>query len=153
MSGFLSAYSLLGKLNRKQPVNIAKEIFMRYLRFMPSMAAIIFFYAYIFPMLGEGPQWPILISPQTELCRKFYWRNLLMIHNWFGFENMCLFNLHHIGTDFVLFIGGLIVVVGLYKTPDILKSTIASLGVLSALATFIVTYREGLLTYIYFGAS
>lgn len=153
MSGFLTAYTIVGKLNRKQDVNVFKEILMRYLRFMPPMLCMIFFYAYILPLLGSGPKWPILMTYQSELCRKFYWRNLLMIHNIFGFENICMYNLHHIGTDFVLFIGAVIIIVALYKNYNALISTLTAIGILSAIATFAITYKEDLITYIYYGVT
>lgn len=153
MGGFLTAYTIVGKLNRKQNVNVLKEIFMRYLRFMPTMAAMIFFHAYILPLLVYGPNSPIIIKQPSEICKKFYWRNLLMIHNWFGFENTCMFNLHHIGTDFVLFIVALLIIVNLHKYPNVLIFTVAVIGFSSTIATFLIVYNEELILYIYYGAS
>lgn len=153
MGGFLTAYTIVGKLNRKQNVNVVKEIFMRYLRFMPPMAAMIFFYAYILPLLAYGPISPTIITQPSEICKKFYWRNLLMIHNWFGFENICMFNLHHIGTDFVLFICALLIIVALHKYPNLLMITVAVIGSFSTIASFVIVYKEDLILYIYYGAS
>lgn len=153
MGGFLTAYTIVGKLNRKQNVNVLKEIFMRYLRFMPPMAAMIFFVAYILPLLTYGPNSPTIITQPSEICKTFYWRNLLMIHNLFGFENICMFNLHHIGTDFILFIAALLIIVTLHKYSNVLFFTVAIIGLSSTIATFIIVYNEELILYIYYGAS
>lgn len=151
LSGFLTAYTIMGKLNQKKKVNILREILMRYFRFMPSVIAIIFFYAYVTPLLGDGPQWPLLMTHQSDLCKKYYWRNIFMIHNWFPFENMCMFNLHHIGTDFMLFIFATTIIVTLHKNLKILFSTLTVIGIFSAIATFLISYVEELVTYMYYG--
>lgn len=153
MGGFLTAYTIVGKLNRKQNVNVFKEIFMRYLRFMPPMAAMIFFVAYILPLLTYGPNSPTIITQPSEICKTAYWRNLLMIHNLFGFEKICMFNLHHIGTDFVLFIAALLIIVTMHKYSNVLFYTVAFIGLSSTIATFIIVYNEELILYIYYGAS
>ena len=85
LSGLLASYSLFGKLQRGQKINVFKEIIGRYLRFMPLIAVLILFSIFILPLLGSGPLWNRSITYQSELCKITYWRSLLMIHNWFGF--------------------------------------------------------------------
>lgn len=32
--------------------------------------------------------WGMVIDPHAALCRRHWWRNMLYIHNYFGFEDM-----------------------------------------------------------------
>lgn len=90
LSGMLVAYSFVGRLQRGQNINVIKEIAARYFRVIPPMAGLILFGTFILPLLGNGPQWNMLITYQSQLCKQTWWRNFLMIHNWFGFENICM---------------------------------------------------------------
>lgn len=82
LSGMLVAYSFIGRLQRGQRINALKEIAARYFRVVPPMAGIMLFGTFILPLLSNGPKWPMLITFQSELCKKTWWRNFLMIHNW-----------------------------------------------------------------------
>ena len=97
LSGLLLSYSLLGRLQRGQKVNVIKEITGRYFRFAPPMAGLIIFATFLLPLLGNGPVWNLIINSQSELCKQNWWKNFLMIHNWIGFENICMANTHHVG--------------------------------------------------------
>jgi peptidoglycan/LPS O-acetylase OafA/YrhL len=151
LSGLLTTYSLVGRFNKGQNVSILREILARYLRYMPPVTALILFYIYILPIIGSGPMWPLLVSAQSELCKKYSWRNFLMIHNWFPFEEMCSFNLHHIGSDFVLFVCAIILIVKLHKRPKLNVVVFATLAIVSNIARFYVTYVRELSPYIRYG--
>jgi len=97
LSAMLTTYSFVGRLQRGQKINYWKEVAGRYFRVVPPMAALIIFGTFILPILGSGPQWNMLITEQSLLCKQNWWRNFLMIHNWFGFENICMTHTHHIG--------------------------------------------------------
>lgn len=88
LSAMLVSYSFIGRLNRGQTINITKEIAARYFRVVPPMAALMIFGTFILPIISDGPQWGMLINNQAELCKRNWWRNFFMIHNWFGFENI-----------------------------------------------------------------
>ena len=103
LSGMLTAYSLLGKLRRHGKINIVKEYASRYLRIMPPLAALIAFCTYILPLLGKGPQWNLVVTHHAGICKQYWWRNLLFIHNWFGFSNMCLTHTVRLWTMFSIF--------------------------------------------------
>ena len=61
-------------------------------RLTPSLAGLIVFCTLILPGLGGGPMWGLVIEPHATLCRQYWWRNMLYIHNYFGFENMVIFS-------------------------------------------------------------
>lgn len=88
LSGMLTAYSLYGKLQKTGRLNILKEYFARYLRIMPPLAFLIILCTFILPLIGNGPQWNLVVTHHAGICKEYWWRNLLFIHNWFGFKNM-----------------------------------------------------------------
>lgn len=151
LSAMLVSYSFIGRLKRGQSINAVKEIAARYFRVIPPMTALIIFGTFIFPIIGSGPQWPMLVDNQSELCKKTWWRSFLMIHNWFGFENICMTHTHHIGTDFELFLTAPILVTLLYKYPKKTTNVIYILAVLSTVARFYTTYTRNLTVYVLFG--
>lgn len=148
LSGMLVTYSFYGRLQKNQKINIIKELAIRYFRVMPPVAALMIFGTFLLPLLGSGPQWPMLIDDQAELCKETWWRNFLMIHNWFGFENICMTHTHHVGTDFALFVVGMILVTFLYRHPKRTTQLIVALSVLSTAARFYVVYSRDMTVYV-----
>lgn len=152
LSGMLVTYSFIGRLQRGQSINALKEIAARYFRVVPPMAAIMIFGIFVLPLLGSGPQWPMLITGQAEMCKQTWWRNFFMIHNWFGFENICMTHTHHVGTDFQLFLCTPLLVTFLYKYPKKASATIFSLALIATIARYYITYSREMSVYVLFGA-
>jgi peptidoglycan/LPS O-acetylase OafA/YrhL len=144
----LASYSLYGKLQKGQKINSFKETLIRYLRLFPPLVSLIIFCTFILPKIGTGPLYPMLINEQSEMCKKTYWRNILMIHNWFGFENVCMSHTHHVGIDFQLFISAPLLVMMLYKFPVKSSIGIIILSILSTIGRFYVIYTRRLSSYI-----
>lgn len=150
LSGLLVSYSLIGRMQRGQRINILKEIAGRYFRIMPPMAALIIFATFVLPQLGSGPQWNMVINYQSELCKTTWWRTILMLHNWFGFENICITNTHHVGTDFELFIVALFFIIFIYFLPKEGMITTALFAVASTVARAYITYVKEITVYVSF---
>lgn len=151
LSAMLVSYSFIGRLNRGQTINITKEIAARYFRVVPPMAALMIFGTFILPIISDGPQWGLLINNQAELCKKTWWRNFFMIHNWFGFENICMTHTHHIGTDFELFLLAPFFVILLHKYPKGTGIVMLVLGIISTIGRFYVTFVRDMTVYVLFG--
>jgi peptidoglycan/LPS O-acetylase OafA/YrhL len=151
LSGMLTAYTLFGKLKRHGKINILKEYAARYLRIMPPLAFLITFCTFILPLLGNGPQWNLVVSHHSGICKQYWWRNLLFIHNWFGFSDMCLTHTHHVGIDTELFSIAPFMILALWKWPKKGSRAIVFLAVLSTLARYYVTYTSELSNYVFFG--
>ena len=152
LSGLLASYSLFGKLQKGQKINVFKEIIGRYLRFMPLIAVLILFSIFILPLLGSGPLWNRSITYQSELCKLTYWRSLLMIHNWFGFENICMENTHHVGSDFQLYVATIFLIILVHMTHKFGLFIVIIMAVASAIARFQVVYARELVIFITNGA-
>jgi hypothetical protein len=151
LSGMLVAYSFVGRLQRGQNIKVLKEIAARYFRIVPPMAALIIFGTFLLPILSNGPQWNMLITNQSQLCKVTWWRNFFMIHNWFGFENICMTHTHHVGTDFELFLCAPFIIMFLHKHPRKASATIFLLALASTIARFYITYKRQMTVYVLFG--
>lgn len=88
LSGLLSTYSIIGRLQRQQSPRILQEYVGRLLRIVPTFGALILFCTYILPIMGAGPQWNLVVTKHADICKETWWRNLLFIHNYFGFDKM-----------------------------------------------------------------
>lgn len=152
MSGLLLSYSIIGRLQKGQTVNWKKEIVSRYLRMMPTLAAIVLFSTFIFPHISSGPQWS-LITDQADVCEKSWWRNILMVHNWFGIENICLPQSHHSESEFMLYVLSLFLVIYLHNNPRKGVKAIVVLMVLAMVSRFLTTYLNQLSIFIFLGVT
>lgn len=92
MSGFLTTYMFVKQLKKNRNKLSLKMVAMyfihRFWRLVPLLAATITFYATILPRIRDGPGMVMNreygnVGPDIELCRKYWWRNLLFIHNFF----------------------------------------------------------------------
>jgi hypothetical protein len=146
-SGLLLSYSIIGRMQKGVKIDLIKEIAGRYLRVMPPFAAVVFFSTWTIPLIGSGPYY-VVNTDEAELCRSYWWRNLLMIHNWFGIRNICLPQTHHIATDFTLFVASLFLIVLAFKHPWRGSSTIAALAIGSILGRFAVVYVLKLVVFL-----
>ncbi|KAF6203729.1 hypothetical protein GE061_002063 [Apolygus lucorum] len=153
MSGLLTSYSLGKKLMKSQTINVPQEISSRLLRLMPTLGGLILFCTFILPHLGSGPQWPLVVNHHAELCKKYWWRNMMFIHNYFGFQNMCLTHTHHVGIDTQLFMVSPIFIYLLYKWPREGMMTLFTVGTLSTILRYYTVYSRQLNLYVHFGNS
>ncbi|KAF7393950.1 hypothetical protein HZH68_010769 [Vespula germanica] len=153
LSGLLTAYSFLGRIKKTGHLDIKNEYLSRFLRLVPTLGALILFCTYIMPYLGSGPQWNLVVTQHANICKQTWWRNFLFIHNYFGFENMCLTHTHHIGIDTQLFALSPLLVLLLYKKPKIGSIILLALAAFSTILRYYVTYFKRLNNYVYFGIS
>ncbi|KAG8034620.1 hypothetical protein G9C98_007696 [Cotesia typhae] len=93
LSGLLTTYSLVQQLDKSGKIDIKKEYLSRLLRLVPTLGALILFCTFVMPYIGLGPQWNLVVTHHAEICKRTWWRNLLFIHNYFGFENMSIIRL------------------------------------------------------------
>jgi len=57
----------------------------RVTRLTPVYAAVLFTYAWLFPLVGSGPMWAsVQVDPWDDLCKTSWWANLLYVNNLVG---------------------------------------------------------------------
>lgn len=66
-------------------------VYMCLFRLVPNLVALILFCTFILPWIGTGPLWNQVVRHHSDICKNTWWRNLLFIHNYFGFESMVSF--------------------------------------------------------------
>lgn len=88
MSGLLTSYAIIGRVQRKQSPRLFQEYVGRFMRIVPTFGALILFCTYILPIIGSGPLWNLVVNQHAENCKQYWWRNLLFIHNYYGFDKM-----------------------------------------------------------------
>ncbi|KAJ9593680.1 hypothetical protein L9F63_014775, partial [Diploptera punctata] len=152
LSGLLTSYSILRELDRKRKINIWKKYLMRYIRFTPNMLAIILFCTYIMIHLGSGPQWNLVVKHHSDMCQENMWKNFLYIHNYYGFEKMCLTHTHQLAIDMQLYIIAPIFIYLLWRNRQLGLILTVAIILLSTILRFVVTYNKNLSTVIFFGA-
>ncbi|XP_055600965.1 nose resistant to fluoxetine protein 6 [Uranotaenia lowii] len=152
-SGFLTTYSLVGRLMRGQRIQLHQEFLGRILRIAPPLGALILFCTFVLPFLGSGPQWNLVITNHGDICKKYWWRNMIYIHNYFGFKNMCLTHTHHVGIDTELFLASPLFIWLIWKWPRKGAAALVVLALVTTAHRFYVTYKLRLSNYVYFGTS
>uniref|UniRef100_A0A1B0ADW6 Uncharacterized protein n=1 Tax=Glossina pallidipes TaxID=7398 RepID=A0A1B0ADW6_GLOPL len=153
VSGMLTAYSLFGRLKKGQPVRLKNEYISRLIRIVPPLAALILFCTYVLPIVDSGPQWNLVVGHHATICKQHWWRNLLFIHNYFGFSEMCLTHTHHLGIDTELFAVAPIIILLLWKWPRNGFIALLTLCGLGTAARYYTTVVNELSNYIYFGTN
>ncbi|XP_043275133.1 nose resistant to fluoxetine protein 6 isoform X2 [Venturia canescens] len=153
LSGLLTTYAFVGRLKKTGNLDVKKEYLSRLVRLIPTLGALILFCTHIMPFIGSGPQWNLVVTHHAEICKETWWRNFLFIHNYFGFENMCLTHTHHLGIDTQLFALSPLLVMLLYKRPKIGSLVLVLIATLSTALRYHVTIHKNLNNYVFFGAS
>ncbi|KAH8388008.1 hypothetical protein KR093_010927, partial [Drosophila rubida] len=152
-SGMLTSYSLFGRLMKRQPIRLKNEYVSRLMRIVPPLAALILFCTYVLPLWGSGPQWNLVVGHHADICKQHWWRNLLFIHNYFGFSEMCLTHTHHLGIDTELFAVAPLFILGLWRWPRRGLVTLLLLCTVGTAARYYTTIVNQLSNYIYFGTN
>ncbi|KAH0814880.1 hypothetical protein GEV33_007912 [Tenebrio molitor] len=153
ISGTLTSYSLLGKLYKNRKISLVEEYVSRLFRILPTFVALIAFCTLVLPWLNSGPMWNQVVTHHSEICKKYWWRNLLFIHNYYGFKDMCLTHTHHVGIDTQLFFASPIFILVLWKWPKKGSCALMCIAIFSTFMRYYVTYTMKLSNYIHFGTS
>lgn len=72
--------------NKTGQIQWIRRILGKLIRTVPSLLAVVLFYAWIWEHLNSGPQWGDLVVQNANLCKTGFWKNILQIQNWFSFE-------------------------------------------------------------------
>ncbi|XP_019884639.2 nose resistant to fluoxetine protein 6-like [Camponotus floridanus] len=141
LGALLVTYHMLGDLDRRKQLNFFSDVITRYFRLTPSYAVIIFFHAWILPLLGSGPLWKHEIVQESTECSTNWWANLLYINNYVKPTEMCMFQTWYLSVDFQLFILSQFVIYAFWCMPrKIGYSFLGILTIISCAIPFLITY-------------
>ncbi|KAL1459351.1 hypothetical protein WDU94_011342 [Cyamophila willieti] len=147
LSGLLSSYYL------QTTSSILSRIGNRLIRMIPAHLAVILFTANILPYLNSGPLWHYIVETNVQLCARGWWKNLLFIHNFYPFDEMCAPHTHHLALDVQLFLLTIPLVLGLKSHPGYTSITLLGLNLGSAMFRYSAMIEHRLSLVIYTGAS
>ncbi|XP_058064194.1 nose resistant to fluoxetine protein 6 isoform X2 [Anopheles bellator] len=152
-SGFLTTFSFVERLAKGHRIRLHQEYAGRLLRIVPPLGALILFCTFVLPFLSDGPLWNLVVTNHGDICKRYWWRNLLFIHNYFGFQNMCLTHTHHVGIDTELFCVAPLFIYLIWRWPRRGIAGLVAIAVITTVHRFYTTYRLRLANYVYFGTS
>nr|AIN34703.1 fatty alcohol acetyltransferase [Agrotis segetum] len=153
LSGFLNAHNLLTDLEKKGTINLKDRLIARWFRLFPLFMSLMLFCTYILPDLNNGPQWNLVVEEHSRVCEKNMWKSFLFIHNYFGFEDMCLTHTHQIGMDMQLYVATLPLMVLIWKYKTLGWSLLALIAVASTALRYLAIYWYDISMFVYYGIS
>ncbi|XP_029344057.1 nose resistant to fluoxetine protein 6-like [Acyrthosiphon pisum] len=113
ISGFIMMYLNISRSSKKAKSgikNITSPIISRVLRMLPSYCAMMAITAHIVPHHGDGPLWPKIVWEEAEICKNYWWTNLLFITNFLDTKYGCLIVNYYVSCDVQFFVVGFIIV-------------------------------------------
>uniref|UniRef100_A0A0N5CEI0 NRF domain-containing protein n=1 Tax=Strongyloides papillosus TaxID=174720 RepID=A0A0N5CEI0_STREA len=114
--------------------NTIQLILDRAIRIFPIYAFILCFTTFLFARLGNGPMWSH--SVMADRCEKEFWKELLFINNFFGYQETCLDGSYVIANAAQLFI---VLMILLYINKNFPKASIYSASFL-IIASIVYTF-------------
>uniref|UniRef100_A0A0N5ABK0 NRF domain-containing protein n=1 Tax=Syphacia muris TaxID=451379 RepID=A0A0N5ABK0_9BILA len=96
------------------------------------------FYTIIWPYVVKGPQ---KISSDIDYCKKYWWRNVLYITNFFPSSKMCMIHTWYLSTDMWIHNFSPILLIPLVLSPIVGGITALALMILTIGATYGVYYK------------
>ncbi|KAM3968323.1 drop dead [Aphomia sociella] len=153
LSGFLNAHNLLQDLERKGTIDVKNRLIGRWFRLFPLFLSLMLFCTYILPDLNNGPQWNLVVEEHSRVCEKTMWRSFLFIHNYFGFEEMCLTHTHQLGMDMQLYVATLPLMLVLVKSRTLGLSLMLVIALASTVLRYLATHWYDISMFVYYGIS
>ncbi|XP_049865237.1 nose resistant to fluoxetine protein 6-like [Pectinophora gossypiella] len=151
LSGFLNANNLLQELERKGTIDIKNRLIARWFRLFPLFLSLMLFCTYILPDVNNGPQWNLVVEEHSRVCEKNMWKSFLFIHNYFGFEDMCLTHTHQIGIDMQLYVATLPLMLVLWRSRTLGWTLVIGIAVASTVLRYLAIYAYNISMFVYFG--
>ncbi|CAK1551592.1 unnamed protein product [Leptosia nina] len=153
LSGFLNAHNLLQDLERKGTIDVKSRLLSRWFRLFPLFLSLMLFCTYILPDLNNGPQWSLVVEEHSRVCEKNMWKSFLFIHNYFGFEEMCLTHTHQLGIDMQLYVATFPLMLILWRFRRFGLALIVGIAVGSTLLRYLATHWYDISMFVYYGIS
>ncbi|CAK1578058.1 unnamed protein product [Parnassius mnemosyne] len=153
LSGFLNAHNLLQELERKGTIDMKNRLLARWFRLFPLFLSLMLFCTYILPDINNGPQWNLVVEEHSRVCEKNMWKSFLFIHNYFGFEEMCLTHTHQIGIDMQLYVATLPLMLILWKFRNLGWILVVGIAVASTVLRYMAIHWYDISMFVYYGIS
>ncbi|XP_039272534.2 nose resistant to fluoxetine protein 6-like [Styela clava] len=152
LSGLLVAYLGLREMTKRGgKLNVPLMYLSRYLRLTPTLALTILVMVSIAPMIVEGPLEPVAVEPQIDICRKYWWTNILYINNFYpeDFAFSCIPWAWYLANDMQFYLLSPLFLILLYSYPKVGLGlmggvVLASSAIVGSLSTHFGVYPNSL---------
>ncbi|XP_044256618.1 nose resistant to fluoxetine protein 6-like [Tribolium madens] len=108
ITGFLQSFTYLKKSCDEKFVDqvrkVPKMYLHRYLRLIPSVAALYLATITIFRFFGSGPIWSLIADLMKRVCKKKWWQFFLYVQNYIDPDEICLPPTWYLSADMQMFI-------------------------------------------------
>ncbi|KAL4143271.1 hypothetical protein QTP88_005622 [Uroleucon formosanum] len=142
ISGFIM-YLNISQSYKKADFGIKKitlPIFRRMFKMLPPYCAMMAITAHIVPHHGDGPLWPKIVWKEAEICKKYWWTNLLFITNFLESKYGCLLVSYYVACDIQFFTVGVIIVYVYMRNAKYGIRLLCTVLALSVSVPFLVTF-------------
>ncbi|CAH4036539.1 nose resistant to fluoxetine protein 6 [Pieris brassicae] len=153
LSGFLNAHNLLQDLEKRGTIDLKSRLLSRWFRLFPLFLSLMLFCTYILPDLNNGPQWNLVVEEHSRVCEKNMWKSFLFIHNYFGFEEMCLTHTHQIGIDMQLYVATFPLMLILWRFRRTGLALIVAIAAGSTALRYLAIHWYDISMFVYYGIS
>ncbi|XP_050521580.1 nose resistant to fluoxetine protein 6-like [Daktulosphaira vitifoliae] len=141
MSGFLVYTMLYSTLsgNGSFSYKLFIPIIYRIIRMMPGYIAVIVFTAQLLPHFGDGPFWKQKTWDEANICKDYWWTNILFINNFIDVKYQCLIVSWYVACDIHFYVVGVILLYIHTKNQKVGLGIIIVLIFLSLAMPFYIT--------------
>lgn len=128
----------------------------RWLRLIPSVGAMIAIFAYVAPLLGDGPFWRASWESSIASCNDHAWADLLFLNNFFPgrhdevFGNQCAGWLWYLAVDFQLHVVAIAPLCAAFAANDISGWVLLSGAIGGTVALSAVSVTQHSITFLAF---
>ncbi|CAJ0580653.1 unnamed protein product, partial [Mesorhabditis spiculigera] len=122
--------------------DIFRAVIRKLARFMPSYAFIIAFMGIVFANVASGPLW--IHGDLVKRCESSWWKNLLLINNFYGVKETCVDFGHVISLEAQCFAVLIVLICLAYHRPVIAQGVAVTLTILSIIVTFYIILTNAL---------
>uniref|UniRef100_A0A915A9M1 Acyltransferase 3 domain-containing protein n=1 Tax=Parascaris univalens TaxID=6257 RepID=A0A915A9M1_PARUN len=146
ISGVLLAYIFYKEMDRnprkmKNPIYWILFYVHRILRISPPYFFFIGFYTVMYPYFTNGPTELTAGASEVEYCKKYWWRNILYINNFFPLDEMCMGHSWYLSTDMQVHIFSPLLLVPLFYSKIAGAISVAFFFILSIASCYGVHFK------------
>lgn len=141
MAGFLLAYLSMGEMQkRKGRMSWIMFIIHRLIRICPIYFILYLCFTYLYPLIGSGPGWQVLMNKNEFACEKYWWSLFVFINNFIPDDRYpCMAWSWFIANDFQFYLCSPLILILHYKNKIYGYSALVFLLLVNVIITIVLS--------------